>query len=667
MSLDELKKICQRLRFDIVTSTTNASAGHPTSSLSAVELMAVLFFGGILKYDFKDPKNISNDRVIFSKGHASPLLYSLYEVAGAISYEQLMTLRKFGSNLEGHPTPHFSFVDVATGSLGQGLSIGVGMAIGLKYKFEIQNSKFQINTKSQIRNSNQTDLEFRNSDLFGTSDLGLSALKQKPRVFVLLGDSEVAEGQVWEAAEIASYYKLNNLIAILDVNRLGQRGETMLGWDLAAYEKRFQAFGWNTIVIQDGNDLQQVNEAFKRLTSNVERPTIIIAKTIKGKGVSFLEDKEGWHGKAIPKEMLAQALKEIGINKPVESAMSPVAIDSVAALPPASALPDKPAMRAVGSPSARDTYRSPYRGDGMVATREAYGDALVSLGQTNPQIVVLDAETSNSTFAEKFKKIFPDRFFEMFIAEQNMVSSALGMSKLGLIPFVSSFAAFLTRAFDQIRMAQYSGPNLKIVGSHAGVSIGSDGSTQMGLEDLAMARSILESVVFYPSDAVSTLKLVEIMAKNPGLFYLRTTREKTPVIYSSEEEFKIGGSKIIHQSDTDKVMIIASGITLHQSLKAYQLLKQQGINTLILDIYCIKPLDAATINREAKRVKNVIVVEDHYPAGGIGEAVKSILTPEANFIHLCVKKTPCSGSPEELLRYEEIDAATIVRQVNRLT
>ncbi len=629
MSLDELKKICQRLRFDIITSTTSAGAGHPTSSLSAVELMAVLFFNNVLKCDFKDPKNTNNDRVIFSKGHASPLLYSLYEVAGAISYEELMTLRKFNSKLEGHPTPKFPFVDVATGSLGQGLSVGVGMAMAIKH-----------NVKRLTLN-----------------------VKQIPKVFVLLGDSEMAEGQVWEAAEIASYYKLNNLIAIADINRLGQRGETMLGWNLEAYEKRFQAFGWNTIVVQDGNDLQQVSDALQRLTPDLDRPTIIIAKTVKGKGVSFLEDKEGWHGKAIPKEMLAQALKEIGIDKPTNSAIGNAIGGRQVRDPDSAHLPSLFVGRSTGGKELSDRI---YREGDLIATREAYGDALVNLGQANPQIVVLDAETSNSTFAEKFKKIFPDRFFEMFIAEQNMVSSALGMAKLGLVPFVSSFAAFLTRAFDQIRMAQYSSPNLKIVGSHAGVSIGNDGPTQMGLEDLAMARSILESVVFYPSDAASTLKLVEIMANNPGLFYLRTTREKTPLLYLSQEEFKIGGSKILHRSDTDKAMIISAGITLHESLKAYQVLKQQGINTLILDLYCIKPLDAATINREAKRVKNVIVVEDHYSAGGIGEAVRSILTPEANFIHLCVKKTPCSGSPEELLRYEEIDAGAIARSVSQL-
>ncbi|MBI3366624.1 transketolase, partial [Candidatus Roizmanbacteria bacterium] len=473
MDKTKLKSLCTLLRYDILTSTTEAGSGHPTTSLSAVELLGTLFFGGFLHYDLDHPKNLLNDKVIFSKGHASPLLYSLYHVAGTILYEELMSLRKFDSVLEGHPSPRFKYIDVATGSLGQGLSIGVGMAMGIKLK----------------------------------------KIASKPKVWVLLGDSEMAEGQIWEAMEIASYYKLNNLIGILDVNRLGQRGETMLGWDLDTYEKRAQSFGWKTIIVDDGHDLEKVDSAFKTATELSllpnNKPVMIIAKTMKGKGVSLLENKDGWHGKSVPKEMLENALKELGnVNLNVRGKIS---------LPETQRLNIKSSSYAKASEDKQnydpkiEAEKITYKFGDMVATREAYGEALVSLGQIHEDLIVLDGEVSNSTYAEKYKKVFPDRFFEMFIAEQNMISTALGLSKMGYAVYSSTFAAFLTRTYDQLRIAQYSKPNIKLCGSHAGVSIGEDGPSQMALEDLAMVRGLLESIVLYPSDGVSSQKLTELM------------------------------------------------------------------------------------------------------------------------------------------------------------
>jgi transketolase len=611
-----LEKLCRLVRYDILVSTTEAGSGHPTSSLSAVELMTMLFFGGpptggFFRYDLKNPKNILNDRVIFSKGHASPLLYALYHVAGAITNQELMALRKFNSNLEGHPTPRFAHVDAATGSLGQGLSVGVGMALGLKKVIRIG---------------------------------------QTPRVYVLLGDSEMSEGQIYEAMAIASYYKLNNLIAVVDVNRLGQRGETMSGWNLDSYVKKAEAFGWKALVVDDGHNLDKVRQAFSKAVMEENQPVMIIAKTVKGKGISFLENKDNWHGKPVPKDMLATALRELGtVDQDLRGEM------------------EKP----IGTelPLKKNQEKIPlslsFAPGKMFATREAYGETLAKLGAIDPNVVVLDAETSNSTYADKFKAIYPERFYEMFIAEQNMISAALGMSKLGLTPFVSSFAAFLTRAFDQIRMAQYSEPNLKIVGSHAGVSIGADGPSQMALEDLAIARSILNSVVLYPADAVSTAKLTALMAKFRGLFYMRTTREKTPLIYKESDQFEVGGSKIIHQSEKDVAVIFSCGITLHEAVKAYHSLIKESVHVAVVDLYSVKPIDKDTINRLAEKTKNVIVVEDHYPAGGLGEAVKSVLAAPANFKHLAVTKIPRSGTSEELLQYEEIDKDAIIAAVKQ--
>ncbi|KKT48020.1 MAG: Transketolase [Candidatus Gottesmanbacteria bacterium GW2011_GWA2_44_17] len=634
---DKLKKLCQLIRYDILTSTTEAGSGHPTTSLSAVELMTTLFFAGFLRSDLGHPKGIFNDRVVFSKGHASPLIYSLYHAAGAISYPELMRLRKFSSDLEGHPTFRFKYADIATGSLGQGLSAGVGMALGIKLR--IKNEELRID--------------------------------REPKVWVLLGDSEMAEGQVWEAIQIASHYKLNNLIAIADINRLGQSTQTMLGWDLITYKKRFEAFGWRTIIVDDGHDIKQVYDAFIRTDpvkqgQSLKKPTMILARTIKGKGVSFLENKEGLHGKPVSKDLLDSALQELGqVDLKVRGKIEKSKIQNSE-------------LRIKNERKLQTTnynLQPQYELGSSIATRMAYGDALLALGGVNDKIVALDAEMSNSTYSEKFAKKFPSRYFEMFIAEQNMVTTALGMSKLGFIPFISTFAAFLTRGFDQIRMAQYSAPNLKIVGSHCGVSIGPDGPSQMGLEDLAMFRSILNSAIFYPADATSTFKLTQIMTHQDGLFYLRTNRKETPVIYDEKEEFKIGGSKIhkivgVGHDRPVKVLIIAAGVTLHEALKAQKELARQGIETVVLDCYSVKPIDVQSINRLVMQTKNVIVVEDHYPTGGLGEAVRSSLNNETmkqcnNFIHLCVRKLPRSGTPEELLRFEEIDVEAIIKVVKK--
>ena len=686
-NFDQLQKICRLIRYDIIKATSAAGSGHPSSSLSAVELITTLFFGGFLKYDLKNPNNQFNDRVIFSKGHAAPLLYSLYHTAGVISLDELLTLRTFNSNLEGHPTPRFPFVDVATGSLGQGLSIGVGMALGMKL------NKLAGGGRGRVPDSAQRFFQ----PVAGREHWREGIFRQDPRIWVLLGDSEMSEGQVWEAMQIASYYKLNNLIAILDVNRLGQRGETMLGWDLETYAKRAEAFGWNPVIVDDGHDLKKIINAYKEMTGVAEEgfptplrpsdfegqaaqaglpteasakvgrnpkqaPSFIIAKTIKGKGVSFLENQDGWHGKTLNKEQTEQAIKELGeVDLNIKGKITFPNHQSL--ITNNQTIPNNQIQ------NKKDLSSKIYDLGSSYSTREAYGDALIYLGQANENIVVLDAEVSNSTYAEKFAKKFPDRFFEMFIAEQNMVSTALGLSKQGFIPFISSFAAFLTRGFDQLRMAQYSGPNLKICGSHSGVSIGADGPSQMGLEDIAIFRTISNSVIFYPSDAVSAYKLTQIMAENPGLFYLRTTRGKTPVIYQRDEEFKIGGSKILKQPENSKALVIAAGITVHEALKAYEQLTKEGIGITVVDLYSVKPIDQSTIQQLAINNKNIIVVEDHYPAGGIGEAVLSAISNNLtikqfnNFIHLSVTKTPRSGRPDELMAYEEIDSDTIIKSV----
>ena len=607
--VERIKKLATLIRYYILVMTTEAGSGHPTSSLSATELMACLLFGGVFRFDADHPKCPNNDRLIFSKGHASPLFYALWAAAGELTEKDLMTYRKFGSPLEGHPTVSFPYVEAATGSLGQGLSIGLGMALNAKY------------------------------------------LDKLPyRTYVLLGDSEMAEGSQWESMQIASYYKLDNLIGVLDVNRLGQRGETMYGWDLEAYEKRISSFGWKTRVF-DGHSIPEILSAYEDALHGTGQPVMLIGKTIKGKGVSFIENKNGWHGKTLKREECDRALKELGdIDKSVRGEIS---------------FPEdlKPKEQVAGKPVKKMDYPA----DKPVSTRKAYGNALARIFPRFPNLVSLDGEVSNSTYAEIFKEAFPERFFEMYIAEQNMVGAALGLSRRGKIPFVSTFGAFFSRAFDQIRLSQYSDANIKFVGSHAGVSIGEDGPSQMALEDIAMFRAILGSVVLYPSDAMSTERLVEEAAKQDGIVFIRTTRMETPILYGSEEKFAIGGSKVLRKSEKDKATVIGAGVTLHETLAAYETLKKEGVFIRVIDLYSIKPVDEKTLREAVSATKAIITVEDHFEEGGIGETVKSALSASPVPIHsLAVRKKPKSGKPEELLDYEEISRIAIIKKVKEV-
>jgi len=620
MDLKNLENLAKLVRYYILISTTEAGTGHPTSSLSATDLMVTLMFGSFFKADLNNPENINNDRLIFSKGHASPLLYSLYAAAGKVSEEELKTLRKFGSRLEGHPTMEFPYTEAATGSLGQGLSIGVGMALNAKLE------------------------------------------KLDHQTFVLMGDSEVAEGSVWEALALATHYKLDNLVGIIDVNRLGQRGETLLGHDTKTYQDRVEAFGWKSWVI-DGHDIPKIWETMKKIQEDRSgMPKMIIAKTLKGKGVSFLENMDGWHGKAVPADKLEEAIKEIGeFDKVVGKVVLPSVI----------ARPRSGAAISAKSGSRIMSGMTKYKIGDIVATRKAYGNILAQLVKANPNVVVLDAEVSNSTMSETVKKEVPEKFFEMYIAEQNMVGAALGFSRRGKIPFVSTFAAFFSRAFDQIRMSQYSNSNIKFVGSHAGVSIGEDGASQMALEDIAMFRTLHEGVVLYPSDAVSTERLSLLAAEHLGNVYLRTTRAETPVIYNSDEEFKIGGFKKHVSSikgQVSRVVVIGAGITLHESLKAQQQLMEEEVSIDVIDLYSIKPIDHEGLTKTVKDSQAIITVEDHYEEGGIGEAVRTALSGINIPIHsLAVRKMPKSGKPAELLGYEEIDSQAIINLVKRIS
>jgi transketolase len=606
--MNDLESIAKLIRYYSLVSTTEAGSGHPTSALSATDLMTGLLFGGTFRFDPDNPRHPNNDRLIFSKGHASPLFYALWAAAGKVTETEIMSLRKFGSPLEGHLTMAFPYTAAATGSLGQGLSIGVGMALNAKY---IDNLPY--------------------------------------RTYVLLGDSEMAEGSQWEAMEIAAYYKLDNLIGIIDVNRLGQRGETMYGHDLSVYKERVASFGWEPIVI-DGHHLPDILSAYLHALQIKNRPTMVIAKTLKGKGVSFIENKNGWHGKALKKEELTKALLELGpINKQVTGQIAK----------PEDISPSKQLVKEI-----RPVF---YSREKPVSTRHAYGSALVRIFPRFSDMIVLDAEVSNSTFSELFKEVHKERFFEMFIAEQNMVGAALGLAIRGKMPFVSTFAAFLTRAFDQIRMSQYSRANIKFCGSHAGVSIGEDGSSQMGLEDIAMFRTLLDSVVLYPSDAVSTEKLVEAMAEHSGITYLRTTRMNTPILYRNDEVFRIGGSKVLKSNKTDVAAVVAAGITVHEALKAYEDLKAEGIYIRVIDLYSVKPLDAKTLTEAADEAKRIITVEDHFAEGGIGEAVAGMLACHpAPVYSLAVGRMPMSGKPDELLEYEGISNKAIVQKVKEI-
>lgn len=597
------------LRIHSIRTTTKAGSGHPTTCLSAADLVAALFFHA-LRYDVPNPRNPLNDRVIFSKGHAAPLLYAAWAEAGAFPIEHLDTLREFESDLEGHPTPRFAWYGAATGSLGQGLSIAAGMALAL-----------------------QRD--------------GVPA-----KVYCLMGDGETAEGAVWEAAAFASYYKLNNLIALVDVNRQGQSQPTMLQHDLDTYQRRFEAFGWQVLAI-DGHDMAQILNALDAAQA-AERPVAILARTLKGKGASAVEDKEGWHGKPLPPDLAQQAIAELQPTPEQLELASQLRVQP----PREGRAPIHPAeIPAVSLPA--------YELGAQVATREAYGDALVALGRADARIYALDGDVKNSTFSEKYLKAFPDRFVECFIAEQNMVGAAVGAAECGKIPFASSFACFLSRAYDFIRMAAIGRANVKFCGSHAGVSIGEDGPSQMGLEDLAMFRAIPDAVVLYPSDAVSTVKLVEQAARYRGIAYIRTTRPKTPVIYSNDEAFPIGGCKLVRQSPHDVVTVVGAGITLHEALKAHEQLQREGLAIRVIDLYSVKPIDAETLIRSGQLTNGVIItVEDHYPEGGLGEAVAAAVNGYGIRVHrLAVREVPRSGKPETLLAAYGIDAQAIIEAV----
>jgi transketolase len=612
------KELAAQLRVDSIRCTTAAGSGHPTSGMSAADLMAVLL-SKYLRFDWANPRLLTNDRLIFSKGHACPLLYSMFKAAGAITDAELLTLRKFGSRLEGHPNPHsLPLVDVATGSLGQGLPIGVGMALSGK---------------------NLDRLPFR--------------------VWVLMGDSEMAEGSIWEAFDKASYYKLDHLIAILDMNRLGQRGETDLGWNSAAYAERARAFGWHAIEL-NGHDLSAIDAAYAEALATKDRPTCLVAKTEKGSGVSFLANKDGWHGKALNAEQEKKALAELGGVRNVTVS------------------PHKPETRQPATmPLPAGNPKLPtYNVGGKEATRKAYGDALVALGAVRPDMVVLDGEVSNSTHADEFKKAYPDRFFEMFIAEQQMVAAAVGFAVLGKRAFASTFAAFFTRAYDQIRMAAVSNATIHLSGSHAGVSIGEDGPSQMGLEDLAMMRAVCGSTVLYPCDANQTAQLVGQMIDLKGISFIRTTREKTPIIYPPTESFPIGKAKVIKKSDKDRVTVIAAGITVHEALKAFDTLKSEGTAVRIIDAYTVKPIDRDTLHQAAKDTGGrLVVVEDHWAEGGLGDAVPEAFTSGGTPLRGCtlptvlklgVRKMPGSGTPAQLLAAAGIDADHIVKAVRSL-
>jgi transketolase len=607
--LATVTQLARQLRVDSVRASTSAGSGHPTSSMSAADLLAVLV-ARHLRYDWEQPKAATNDHLIFSKGHASPLLYSVYKAAGVVADEELMSgYRRFGSRLQGHPTPVLPWVDVATGSLGLGLPAGVGVALAGKY------------------------------------------LDRVPfRVWVLCGDSELAEGSMWEALDKAAHYELSNLIAIVDVNRLGQRGPTELGWDLDAYARRVEAFGAHAVQI-DGHDLTAVDAALSAATEQAERPTVILARTIKGRGFSEVEDREGWHGKAFSGDMAARAIAELGgesrliVRGPLPEYENP---DDAGSAPEAGP--------AISRPS-----HAP--GD-KAATRRAYGDAVTALGARDPRVVALDGEVSNSTYADTFAQAHPGRYFEMFIAEQQMVASAIGLSVRGYRPFASTFAAFLTRAHDFIRMAAISRASVRLVGSHAGVEIGADGPSQMGLEDLALMRAVHGSSVFYPSDAVSAAALVDVMADTDGITYLRTTRGAYPVLYDDGESFPAGGSKVLRSGPSDAVTLIGAGVTLHECLRAADQLALDGIHARVIDLYSIKPIDAGTLGEAAEVTGGrVVVAEDHHPEGGLGSAVVAALleagVQRLRLAHLSVSELPGSGTTAELLAAAGIDAAHI--------
>ncbi|WP_281186043.1 transketolase [Actinomadura kijaniata] len=607
MDYDRLRELGQQLRVDAVRAADAAGSGHPTSSMSAADLMAVLL-AGHLRWNPATPDDPGNDELVFSKGHASPLLYALYAAAGLIDDEELLTFRKEGSRLEGHPTPRLPWVKVATGSLGQGLPVGVGMALAAR------------------------------------------RLDRTPaRIWVLCGDSELAEGSMWEAFEHAGHEGLDNLTAVVDVNRLGQRGPTRHGWDTAAYARRVGAFGWHTIEI-DGHDVAAIDAAFREARETTGRPTAILARTRKGRGVGAVEDREGKHGKPLPDA--EEAVAELGGRRNLR--VEP-------------RLPDTKDHPARPEPGALELPRFDV-GD-QVATREAYGRAVAALGRARADVVALDGEVGDSTKARHFAEEHPDRFFEMYIAEQQLVAAAVGMQARGWRPYVSSFAAFLSRAYDFVRMAAVSRADLNLVGSHAGVAIGEDGPSQMGLEDLAAFRAVHGSTVLYPCDANQAARLVAAMADAEGVRYLRTSRGETPVVYGPDEEFVIGGSRVLRSSGEDKVTIVAAGVTVHEALKAADRLAAAGVPARVVDLYSVKPVDAATLHEAADATGRFVTVEDHWPEGGIGDAVMDAFAdgrPVPRMTRLAVRTMPGSATPEQELRAAGLDADAIVAAAHDL-
>jgi transketolase len=609
-----LHNVATRLRIESIRATTAAGSGHPSTCCSAAEIVAALFFAE-MRFDPKRPQDPDNDRFVLSKGHAAPLLYAAWAEAGAFDRSELMTLRQIGSDLEGHPTPRLPFVDVATGSLGQGLPAAIGMAL--------------------------------NARRIGSAY----------RTYVLLGDGETAEGSVWEAANVAAHHELSNLCGITDVNALGQSQPTAFGHDMDAYARRWTAFGWNTLVI-DGHSIPALLEAFERARQVTDRPTMILAQTIKGKGVSFVEGLNGWHGRPLKKDEETRALAELEAQFVAEGG-------GPDAPPPAVQQPPRTSAR---EPSGRAEVSAPsYTIGDLVATREAYGTALVKLGEVDPRVVVLDADVKNSTFSEKFEKVFPGRFYENFIAEQVMVGAAMGLASRGAIAFPSTFACFLTRAYDFIRMAAISHLNVKLAGSHAGVSIGEDGPSQMALEDLAMMRAEPNIAVLYPCDAVSTERLVVEAAYHEGPAYIRTSRPKTPVIYGPDEQFPVGGCKVICSSGQDRATVVGAGVTLFEALKAYEELKKSGVAIRVIDLYSIQPIDQATLKQAAAETGGrIVTVEDHYAGGGLGEAVAAATSGVATVQILAVRDIPRSGKPDELLDRFGISSRHIVDSVRAM-
>jgi transketolase len=607
-TLDEIRELAQQLRVDSIRSSTAAGSGHPTSSMSAADVMAVLL-ARHFRYDWQRPGDPANDHLIFSKGHASPLLYSMFKAAGVISDDELMTgYRRFGSRLEGHPTPVLPWVDVATGSLGQGLPDGVGVALAGRYLDELPY-----------------------------------------RVWVLCGDSEMAEGSMWEAFDKAAYYRLGNLTAIVDVNRLGQRGPTELGWDLDTYARRIEGFGCRAVSI-DGHDLGEIDKALSHAPS-ADRPTVILARTRKGRGFSEIEDRENWHGKPLPPDMAERAIVELGGERHL-TARGP-----------------QPEGGTVRTRPSGEVSLPRYEVGAKIATRKAFGESLAAVGARS-DVVALDGEVDNSTHAEDFAKVYPERYFEMFIAEQQLTAAAVGLSVRGYIPFAATFAAFFTRAFDFIRMAAISGANIRLCGSHAGVEIGADGPSQMALEDLAMMRAVHGSTVLYPSDATSTAYLVREMAERSGIVYMRTTRGAYPVLYGPDEAFPVGGAKVLRSSSDDQVTLVGAGVTLHNCLAAADQLDREGIRARVVDLYSVKPIDTDTLATAAADTGGrLVVVEDHYPAGGIGSAVLEALNDighPARIAHLAVRGLPGSGTAAELMEAAGISAGRVARAAREL-